>query len=77
MRRVFFERALEDLELQVLADPAQEQVLVMPMGPGGPLDSARVCQALERVGLLPGLVAPQERWQPLDALVAIPWRQQP
>ena len=29
MRRVFFERALEDLELQVLADPAQEQVLVM------------------------------------------------
>ena len=77
MRRVFFERALEDLELQVLADPAQEQVLVMPMGPGGPLDSARVSQALERVGLLPGLVAPQERWQPLDALVAIPWRQQP
>ena len=77
MRRVFFERALEDLELQVLADPAQEQVLVMPMGPGGPLDSARVSQALERVGLLPGLVAPQERWQPLDALVAIPWGQQP
>ena len=37
----------------------------------------RAQAALERVGLLPGLVAPQERWQPLDALVAIPWRLQP
>ena len=73
MRRLFFERALEDLDLQVMADPAEQQVLVMPLGPPGPLDPARVAQALERVGLLPGLVAGQERWQALDAVVAIPW----
>ncbi|MCP9890052.1 protein phosphatase [Cyanobium sp. Aljojuca 7D2] len=73
MRRLFFERALEDLDLQVMADPAEQQVLVMPLGPPGPLDPARVAQALERVGLLPGLVAGPERWQALDAVVAIPW----
>lgn len=73
MRRLFFGRELEDLDLQVMADPAEQQVLVMPMGPPGPLDEARVAQALERVGLLPGLVAEPERWQELDAVVAIPW----
>ena len=73
MRRLFFERALEDLDLQVMADPAEQQVLVMPLGPPGPLDPARVALALERVGLLPGLVAGPERWQALDAVVAIPW----
>ena len=73
MRRLFFERELEDLELQVMADPAEQQVLVMPLGPPGPLDSARVAEALERVGLGPQRVASPERWQELDAVVAIPW----
>ncbi|MBD2424090.1 protein phosphatase [Cyanobium sp. FACHB-13342] len=73
MRRLFFERELEDLDLQVMADPAEQQVLVMPMGPPGPLDVGRVAQALERVGLGPQRVAPRERWQELDAVVAIPW----
>ena len=73
MRRLFFERALEDLDLQVMADPAEQQVLVMPLGPPGPLDPARVAQALERVGLLPRVVGDPERWQALDAVVAIPW----
>lgn len=73
MRRLFFERELVDLDLQVMADPAEQQVLVLPLGPPGPLDADRVAQALERVGLLPDLVAGPERWQPLDAVVAIPW----
>ncbi len=73
MRRLFFERELEDLELQVMADPAEQQVLVMPLGPSGPLDAARVAEALERVGLGLPRVAPRERWQELDAVVAIPW----
>ena len=31
MRKIFFERALEDLSLHVMADPADAQVLIMPM----------------------------------------------
>ncbi|MEB3275417.1 MAG: protein phosphatase [Cyanobacteriota bacterium] len=74
LRRLFFERELADLELQVMADPAEQQVLVLPQGPEPELlATARVRQALERIALLER-VAPEERWQRLDAVLAIPWR---
>ena len=76
MRRLFFERELVDLDLQVMADPAEQQVLVLPMGPlEEPLELERVAQALERVGLGERVAAERDRWQRLDALVAIPWRE--
>ena len=74
MRRLFFERELLDLDLQVMADPAEQQVLVLPIGPaGGALALEPVATALERVGLSGRVVADRSRWQCLDALVAIPW----
>ena len=74
MRRLFFERELADLELQVMADPAEQQVLVLPQAPEPDLlAQGRVEQALERVGLRQRVVEP-ERWQRLDAVVAIAWR---
>lgn len=77
MRRLFFERELVDLELQVMADPAEQQVLVLPTGPADAvLEPEAVARALERVGLSERVVAERERWQRLDALVAIPWRQE-
>ena len=76
MRRLFFERELADLDLQVMADPAEQQVLVLPMGPlDAPLELDQVARALERVGLSERVVAERERWQRLDALVAVPWAQ--
>ena len=72
MRRVFFERELEDLDLQVMADPAEQQVLVLPMGPGIPLDLDRAATVIERVQLADHLVVDRSRWQLLDAVVAIP-----
>lgn len=74
MRRVFFERELGDLELQLLADPAEQQVLVLPQGPEPELlEQGRVQAAFERVGLLERVAGP-ESWQRLDAVVAVPWR---
>jgi len=74
MRRLFFERELLDLDLQVMADPAEQQVLVLPIGPaGGALALEPVATALERVGLSSRVVVDRSRWQCLDALVAIPW----
>jgi hypothetical protein len=74
MRRVFFERELEDLDLRVMADPAEQQVLVLPMGPAlGAMDPVGVAQALERVGLMDRIPADSSAWQQLDAVVAIPW----
>jgi len=72
MRRVFFERELEDLDLQVMADPAEQQVLVLPMGAGIPLDLDRAATVIERVQLTDHLVVDRSRWQLLDAVVAIP-----
>jgi hypothetical protein len=74
MRRLFFERELDDLDLQVLADPAEQQVLVLPLHQGSSLEPARVAQALERLELLPRLVAQPNHWQHLEGVVAIPWR---
>ena len=74
MRRLFFERELDDLALQVMADPAEQQVLVLPMGQTlGAMDPQAVAQALERVGLVDRITADSSAWQQLDAVVAIPW----
>ena len=72
MRRGFFERELEDLDLQVMADPAEQQVLVLPMGPSAPLDLDRAAAVIEHVQLQDHVVADRARWQQLDAVVAIP-----
>ncbi|QBE70327.1 hypothetical protein SynWH8101_2761 [Synechococcus sp. WH 8101] len=75
LRRVFFERDLTDLELQVLADPAEQQVLILSLAPqdSSVLEQERLVVALERIGLLDQVTPDRERWQRLDAVVAIPW----
>ena len=77
LRRVFFERELVDLELQLMADPAEQQVLVLPQGPADAvLENDRIARALERVALSERVVAEPGRWQRLDALVVVPWQEQ-
>ncbi len=75
LRRLFFERELADLDLQVMADPAEPQVLVLPLGAGqDQLPLAQVAEALERLGLGTQLVEDQDHWRCLERAVAIPWR---
>ena len=77
MRRLFFERECPDLNLKLMADPAEAQVLAWPLEPGGdPIGLERVAAALEAVGL-GHRVAEQGRWQPLEDLMAVPWQQNP
>ena len=75
LRRTFFERELGDLELQVLADPAEHQVLLLSQAPEDPavLNPDRLSAALERVGLTARVPADRSRWQRLEGVVAIPW----
>ena len=75
LRRTFFERELGDLELHVLADPAEQQVLLLSQAPQDPtvLNRDRVSAALDRVRLNGRVVADRSRWQQLEAVVAIPW----
>lgn len=76
LRRTFFERELADLELQVLADPAEQQVLLLSQAPQDPavLNADRLSAALDRVGLTGRVVADRSRWQQLEAVVTIPWK---
>jgi hypothetical protein len=75
LRRVFFERELEDLGLRVMADPAEPRVLVLPLGPGGdPLSCERAAIALRRLGLLERVEGEQQHWSSLEQAMAIPWR---
>ena len=79
MRRLFFQRELEDLDLQLMADPAEQQLLALPLHPpqlhagaGVAPDLEKLTIALERLGLTQ-LVAPRQRWQQLEGVVAVPW----
>ena len=77
LRRVFFERELADLELQLMADPAEQQVLVLPQGTADEvLGNDRIARALERVALSERVVTEPGRWQRLDAVVVVPWQEQ-
>lgn len=74
LRRLFFERELDDLELRLMADPAEPQVLILPQSPEPErLQPECVHQALERCGLSERVAGP-EVWEQLDGLVRIPWR---
>ena len=76
LRRLFFERELERLELRLLADPAEPQVLILPLGPADEvLSTARISEALQQVQLDTQLPAGPACWQRLDDAVAIPWSQ--
>lgn len=82
MRRLFFERELPDLNLRLMADPAERQVLLLPLDPGadtdggaaGALAPERAAAALEAVGLSARVTPDRSRWQPLEALLAVPWQ---
>ena len=74
LRRLYFSRELEDLNLQVLADPADPQVLLLPLDALGPgPDRERAAEALAQVGLLERVVADRSLWQHHDAALAVPW----
>jgi hypothetical protein len=73
LRQTFFERTLDDLELRLLADPADLQVVLLPLPGAGALPPERVAEALARMGLSELVVADPAGWQQLDGLVAVPW----
>ena len=74
MRRVVFERTVESLALQLIADPADSKVLIMPIGGALLVTCDQAEKLLDRVGLLDRVESDQCFWQELDAVIAIPWQ---
>ena len=73
MRKIFFERVLEDLSLHVMADPAEEQVLIMPIASNKRINDNDVFQALEMIGLSDKVSLSSAAWERHESIVSIPW----
>ena len=74
MRKIFFERALEDLSLHVMADPAEMQVLIMPLEADRRINDKDVVQALQTIGLSEKVSLSSAGWERHDTIVSIPWK---
>ena len=74
MRKIFFERALEDLSLHVMADPAEAQVLIMPIALDKSITDNDVVQALQAIGLSEKVSLSSSAWHRHDSIVSIPWK---
>ncbi len=74
MRKIFFERALEDLSLHIMADPAEAQVLIMPMDGNERIPDQDVVQALQTIGLRDKVSLSSVAWERHDSIVSIPWK---
>ena len=74
MRKIFFERNVEELGLQLIADPAELNVLVMPLSGSLSVNIDQAEQVLDHVGLLERIELDKRFWQTLDGVIAIPWK---
>ena len=74
MRKIFFERALEDLSLHVMADPAEAQVLIMPITVDKEINDNDIIQALQTIGLSEKVSLSSAKWEIHDSIVSIPWK---
>ncbi len=74
MRKIFFERALEDLSLHVMADPAEAQVLIMPLSLDKRINNNDVVQALQRISLSDKVSLSSLAWERHNSIVSIPWK---
>ncbi len=73
MRKIFFERALDELSLHVMADPADAQVLIMPLSLEKKINNNDVIQAIKKVGLSEKVSLDPASWARHDSIVSIPW----
>ena len=73
MRKLFFERVVDNLSLHVMADPADSQVLIMPLGTDVSLTHEKVEEALDVFHLKQRVSNEFSEWESHDRLIAIPW----
>ena len=72
MRKIFFERNLEDLSLYVMADPAESNVIVMPSSIETEISKSDASTALKTIGLSEGVLKDQSHWELHGSVISIP-----
>ncbi len=74
MRRRFFERRIEEFAIHIIADPAESNVLVMPLTRGSNLNDDLIFQSLDKVSLREMVVSDTSLLETVDSIVLIPWK---
>ncbi len=74
MRKLFFERTLESLQLKILADPAESNIFALPTDGRNSVTFEEISEALKKIDLKKHALSDQSSWQFLEAMVLIPWR---
>ncbi len=74
MRKIFFERILEELGLYVLADPADKTVLILPITGEGSITKEKASQILPNIGLTERVAMDSTLWVVHDGMIEIPWK---
>ncbi len=74
MRKIFFERVvdIDSCSFHVMADPADSQVLLMPIGTTS-VSNEKVQKILDILRLTPKVRNEFSKWEYHDQLMAIPW----
>ncbi len=72
IRRLFFERSLDDLELKIMADPAEDNVFMMTLSQGLPVSNDLAEKALKDLGLRDKVFLDQRQWKQEEGLLVIP-----
>ena len=74
MRRLFFERTLDNLSLCVLADPAESTVLILPVDGKPQVSFHQASQGLETIGLSDVVSLDHITWTEKNGVISIPWK---
>ena len=74
MRKIFFERNCEELALQLIADPAESNVLIVSLSGSLSVNIDQLEPVLDQVGLLEKIELDKSLWQKLDGVIALPWK---
>tara|TARA_Y100001968_G_scaffold117393_1_gene106788 strand:+ start:1159 stop:1605 length:447 start_codon:yes stop_codon:yes gene_type:complete len=73
IRKIFFERTLEELSFYVLADPAESHVIVMPFSIETEISNSSAVKVLKAIGLHETLLKHQSTWEIHERIISIPW----
>ncbi len=74
MRKIFFERNLDQFSLCVMADPSESNILLIPLEGGSSIQFADAAKALITIGLNNVIEQNQEIWKLNDGIITIPWK---
>tara|TARA_Y100001968_G_C19448484_1_gene766870 strand:+ start:88 stop:546 length:459 start_codon:yes stop_codon:yes gene_type:complete len=74
MRRLFFERVLEEFSMKFIADPAESAIFVLATSQESVLDKSMIAKALVHIQLNERVLMEEQYWNFQESLVSIPWQ---